>query len=80
MNLLIIFDQLASESEIKILFANHFTRAATRKHTKVGQKYFKWGKHTFGGGGKNSKYKNKINNNSENYRGKIAARGRTKTP
>jgi len=41
-------------------------RAVTRKHTLVGQKYFK-GEQT-GGRQKYSKY-NKINNNSENVRG-----------
>jgi len=40
----------------------------------VGQKYFKEGKHTFGGRQKYAKY-NKINKISKNFRGKIAARG-----
>jgi len=50
-------------------------RAATRKHTMVGQKYFKGGgeRHTFGG---NSTKHNKINNNTENFSGgKIVTRG-----
>jgi len=44
-------------------------RAATGKHTKVGQNYFKRGKRTFLGGSKYTKY-NKINSNLENFRGK----------
>jgi len=34
------------------------------------QKYFKGGKHTFGGRGKKYTKYNKINDNLENYRGK----------
>jgi len=47
--------------------------AATIKHTMVGQKYFKGGKQAFGG----QKYtkNNKINNNSENFRGQNCCQG-----
>jgi len=40
---------------------------ATRKHTMVGQKYFKAGKRVFGGWQTYTKYY-KINNNSEVFR------------
>jgi len=51
------------------------TRAATRKHTMVGQSILRGGEQTTFGG-EFTKY-NKINNNSENFRGrgKIVARG-----
>jgi len=48
---------------------------ATRKHTIVGQKYFKGGQTSVCGEQKYTKY-NKININTENFKGgKIAARG-----
>jgi len=53
-------------------------RAATGKHTMVGQKYLR-GTNVRLGGQKYPKC-NKTNNNSENFRGKVGARGCFSSP
>jgi len=50
-----------------------------RKHTMVGQKYFRGGKRAFRRGAKYTKY-NKINNNSENFKGQDCLLPREASP
>jgi len=68
------YDHLVASQSFGTLESRFRSQRATRKHTMVGQKYFRGeGKRAFGGQ-KYTKY-SKINNKSENFKGQYCCRG-----